>query len=175
MVLILKQLLIRCSLSPGLLRRRHPESRNSAGASRITNAMLHDSYYTSRLQHQVPCMNVPQHELGGVLLAQARSKAKPLTTEVGGAATAEVSAEAYGTWNQKKAFTPPDHPKSDEQKQRLKQTLSKSFMLLGGEEAAGCAVRQRLCHRAIVRMDISLYLGHLLRSLPKPYWRIQVL
>ena len=26
------------------------------------------------------------------------------------------------------AFTPPDHPKTDEQKQRLKQTLSKSFM-----------------------------------------------
>lgn len=32
-----------------------------------------------------------------------------------------VSAEAYGEWNAKKAFTPPDYPKSDEQKQRLKE------------------------------------------------------
>ncbi|CAJ1450096.1 unnamed protein product [Effrenium voratum] len=45
-----------------------------------------------------------------------------------------VSAEAYGTWNQKQAFTPPDHPKTDEQKQRLKQTLSKSFMFSTLEE-----------------------------------------
>eukprot|EP00439_Symbiodinium_sp_Y106_P075123 s1348_g14.t2 len=45
-----------------------------------------------------------------------------------------VSAEAYGTWNQKKAFTPPDHPKTDEQKQRLKQTLSKSFMFSSLED-----------------------------------------
>jgi len=39
-----------------------------------------------------------------------------------------VSAEAYGEWNQKKAFTPPTHPKSDDQKDRLEQTLLKSFM-----------------------------------------------
>lgn len=45
-----------------------------------------------------------------------------------------VSAEAYGQWNQKKAFTPPDHAKTDEQKQRLKQTLSKSFMFSALEE-----------------------------------------
>jgi len=45
-----------------------------------------------------------------------------------------VSAEAYGQWNQKKAFTPPDHPKTDEQKQRLKQTLNKSFMFSALEE-----------------------------------------
>mmetsp|Transcript_75120 Transcript_75120/g.189967 ORF Transcript_75120/g.189967 Transcript_75120/m.189967 type:complete len:403 (+) Transcript_75120:96-1304(+) len=43
-------------------------------------------------------------------------------------ARASVSAEAYGQWNQKKAFTPPNHPKSDQQKERLKKTLSKSFM-----------------------------------------------
>jgi len=43
-------------------------------------------------------------------------------------ARASVSAEAYGQWNQKKAFTPPVHPKSDEQKQRLMTTLNKSFM-----------------------------------------------
>jgi len=39
-----------------------------------------------------------------------------------------VSAEAYGEWNVKKAFTPPNYPKSDEQKERLKATLSKSFL-----------------------------------------------
>jgi len=45
-----------------------------------------------------------------------------------------VSAEAYGTWNEKKAFTAPVHPKSDEQKERLKQTLLKSFMFSDLEE-----------------------------------------
>jgi len=39
-----------------------------------------------------------------------------------------VSAEAYGTWNQKKAFDPPKIPKTDDQKARLIVTLSKSFM-----------------------------------------------
>merc|ERR1719453_26863 len=43
-------------------------------------------------------------------------------------ARASVSAEAYGAWNQKKAFTPPDIPKSDEQKARLKTVLGKSFL-----------------------------------------------
>lgn len=39
-----------------------------------------------------------------------------------------VSAEAYGEWNKKKAFTPPVHEKSDEQKERLKKTLVRAFM-----------------------------------------------
>jgi len=39
-----------------------------------------------------------------------------------------VSAEAYGAWNQKKAFTPPVHEKNDEQKKRLEDVLSKSFL-----------------------------------------------
>jgi len=39
-----------------------------------------------------------------------------------------VSAEAYGTWNQKKAFTAPVFSKTDEQKERLNQTLQQSFM-----------------------------------------------
>merc|ERR1719393_803909 len=30
-------------------------------------------------------------------------------------ARASVSAEAYGSWNQKKAFEPPVHPKNEEQ------------------------------------------------------------
>lgn len=39
-----------------------------------------------------------------------------------------VSAEAYGQWNPKKAFTPPSYPKSDEQTARLQDTLGKSFL-----------------------------------------------
>jgi len=39
-----------------------------------------------------------------------------------------VSAEAYGQWNQKKAFVPQVIPKSEDQKERLKQVLGKSFM-----------------------------------------------
>merc|ERR1719265_1370977 len=48
-------------------------------------------------------------------------------------ARASVSAEAYGAWNQKKAFTPPEYPKSDEQKKRLGEVLGKSFMFNGLE------------------------------------------
>jgi len=43
-------------------------------------------------------------------------------------ARASVSAEAYGQWNQKKAFTPPTHAKTDAQKDRLTKVLKKSFM-----------------------------------------------
>jgi len=40
-----------------------------------------------------------------------------------------VSAEAYGEWNKKNtAFKPPVYEKTDEQKERLKAVLSKSFM-----------------------------------------------
>lgn len=56
---------------------------------------------------------------------------KPPETKV----RASVSAEAYGDWNTKKAFTPPQYPKSDEQKQRLNQTLTKSFMFSALEPA----------------------------------------
>lgn len=45
-----------------------------------------------------------------------------------GRARQSVSAEAYGQWNQKKAFIPPKHEKTAEQEGRLKQTLLKSFM-----------------------------------------------
>merc|ERR1719456_221930 len=43
-------------------------------------------------------------------------------------ARASVSAEAYGAWNQKKAFTPPTFAKSDDQKKRLVDVLSNSFL-----------------------------------------------
>jgi len=43
-------------------------------------------------------------------------------------ARASVSAEAYGAWNQKVAFTPPVYAKTDEQKERLTGVLSKSFL-----------------------------------------------
>jgi cAMP-dependent protein kinase regulator len=39
-----------------------------------------------------------------------------------------VSAEAYGAWNQKKEFTPPVYPKSEEQKRRIEGVLSQSFL-----------------------------------------------
>jgi cAMP-dependent protein kinase regulator len=45
-----------------------------------------------------------------------------------GRARQSVSAEAYGTWNTKKAFQPPSHPKTEEQKGRLNSTLMKNFM-----------------------------------------------
>jgi cAMP-dependent protein kinase regulator len=41
---------------------------------------------------------------------------------------ASVSAEAYGAWNQKKEFVPPVHAKSEEQKGKIKEILTKSFM-----------------------------------------------
>merc|ERR1719258_767860 len=48
-----------------------------------------------------------------------------------------VSAEAYGDWNKKKEFTPPRHPKSDEQRARIKEILGRNFLFatLGEAEA----------------------------------------
>lgn len=51
-----------------------------------------------------------------------------------GRARQSVSAEAYGQWNQKKAFEPPVHPKTDAQKARLGSTLQKSFMFAALEQ-----------------------------------------
>lgn len=45
-----------------------------------------------------------------------------------------VSAEAYGTWNKAKPFTPPQHPKSEAQKAKLQQILTSSFMFSSLEE-----------------------------------------
>lgn len=45
-----------------------------------------------------------------------------------GRARQSVSAEAYGNWNQKKAFTAPVHAKTDAQKDAVRKTLLKSFM-----------------------------------------------
>mmetsp|Transcript_81236 Transcript_81236/g.252131 ORF Transcript_81236/g.252131 Transcript_81236/m.252131 type:complete len:405 (+) Transcript_81236:53-1267(+) len=41
---------------------------------------------------------------------------------------ASVSAEAYGQWNQVKAFVPPVHAKTDEQKRRIRGVLRESFL-----------------------------------------------
>lgn len=49
-------------------------------------------------------------------------------------ARASVSAEAYGDWNTKKAFVAPVIPKTDEQKDRLKNVLSKSFLFSNLED-----------------------------------------
>lgn len=43
-------------------------------------------------------------------------------------ARASVSAEAYGEWNTKKAFVAPVIAKTDDQKDRLKNCLTKSFL-----------------------------------------------
>jgi cAMP-dependent protein kinase regulator len=45
-----------------------------------------------------------------------------------------VSAEAYGAWNQKKAFTPPVHAKNPEQKERIQKVLAGSFLFSALEE-----------------------------------------
>jgi cAMP-dependent protein kinase regulator len=56
---------------------------------------------------------------------------KPKSTQ----ARQSVSAEAYGEWNTVKTFVPPTIAKTDEQKTRLKEVLSKSFLFSGlGEE-----------------------------------------
>jgi cAMP-dependent protein kinase regulator len=49
-----------------------------------------------------------------------------------------VSAEAYGAWNKKNdGFVPPRHPKSDEQRMRIKEVLGRNFLFaaLGASEA----------------------------------------
>jgi cAMP-dependent protein kinase regulator len=45
-----------------------------------------------------------------------------------------VSAEAYGEWNTKKAFVAPVITKTDEQKDRLRTVLSKSFLFMNLED-----------------------------------------
>lgn len=49
-------------------------------------------------------------------------------------ARTSVSAEAYGEWNTKKAFVAPVVPKTDEQKDRLRNVLSKSFLFSSLED-----------------------------------------
>lgn len=55
---------------------------------------------------------------------------RPLTTK----ARQSVSAEAYGEWNTKQAFVPPVITKTDEQKDRLKSVLVKSFLFSNLED-----------------------------------------
>lgn len=45
-----------------------------------------------------------------------------------------VSAEAYGEWNKKTAFTPPVHPKSEQQKKGVQDVLKRSFLFSQLEE-----------------------------------------
>jgi len=45
-----------------------------------------------------------------------------------------VSAEAYGEWNKKKEFKPPKHPKSDVQRKRISDVLSKNFLFSSLDE-----------------------------------------
>lgn len=66
-----------------------------------------------------------------------------------------VSAEAYGEWNQKKAFTPPVIAKTDVQKERLHTCLAKSFLFCNLEEN-----------------DFQLVIGAMAEVLPKPKERV---
>jgi cAMP-dependent protein kinase regulator len=54
--------------------------------------------------------------------------------DMGSRARQSVSAEAYGEWNAKKAFVAPVIPKTDEQKDRVKSVLTKSFLFSNLEE-----------------------------------------
>merc|ERR1719181_1069332 len=54
--------------------------------------------------------------------------------ENAGKARQSVSAEAYGEWNTKKTFVAPVIMKSDEQKERLRTVLSKSFLFMNLED-----------------------------------------
>merc|ERR1712190_121735 len=54
---------------------------------------------------------------------------------MGNKARQSVSAEAYGEWNAKKAFVAPVIQKRDEQKERIKTTLSKSFLFASLDES----------------------------------------
>jgi len=74
----------------------------------------HEEEEESEEEEDDDCDEIPEH------------MRKP--SEQVGRARQSVSAEAYGAWNQKKAFTPPKNAKTDEQKDRLSKTLNKSFM-----------------------------------------------
>lgn len=69
-----------------------------------------------------------------------------------------VSAEAYGQWNQKKVFVAPVIMKTDEQKDRLKDCLCKSFLfsslentdlgiVIGAMKEVSCAAKQRIINQ----------------------------
>merc|ERR1719424_2460157 len=45
-----------------------------------------------------------------------------------------VSAEAYGAWNTKKEFIAPVYEKTDDQKKRIREVLSHSFLFSALEE-----------------------------------------
>jgi cAMP-dependent protein kinase regulator len=66
-----------------------------------------------------------------------------------------VSAEAYGEWNAKKAFVAPVILKSDEQKERLKACLCKSFLFAGLDD-----------------QDLSIVIGAMKEVLAEPKQRV---
>lgn len=68
---------------------------------------------------------------------------------------ASVSAEAYGAFNQQKAFVPPVHAKTDEQKARIQKVLKESF-LFSSLEPKDMAVIVDAMQEKIVDKDIRL-------------------
>jgi len=82
----------------------------------------------------------------------------PPAPKTNGGPRSSVSAEAYGAWNVKKAFEPPNYEKTDEQKQRIKDVLSKSFLftsvdpkdfvvLLGAVQEDKCEAKKRVIRK----------------------------
>lgn len=61
-----------------------------------------------------------------------------------------MSAEAYGEWNQKRDFTPPVHVKSESQKQRLAETLAKSFLFNALREKETATVLQPIAMQLLL-------------------------
>jgi len=60
-----------------------------------------------------------------------------------------VSAEAYGVWNQRQAFVPPVHAKSEEQQTRILGVLSKSFLFNSLEAEAQKTIVDAMQEKAI--------------------------
>lgn len=60
-----------------------------------------------------------------------------------------VSAEAYGVWNQRQAFVPPVHAKSEEQQTRILGVLSKSFLFNSLEAEAQKTIVDAMQEKAV--------------------------
>jgi len=60
-----------------------------------------------------------------------------------------VSAEAYGAWNQHKAFTPTVHEKSQEQKDRILKVLPQSFLFAHLEKEQTTIIVDAMVERSV--------------------------
>ena len=70
-----------------------------------------------------------------------------------------VSAEAFGSWNKKSAFTPRIVPKSEEQEFSIRSRLSKSFMFSSLEDTEKNIVVQSMEERRFHPEDMAIVQG----------------